>query len=291
MMDRLLAPAILFINQLNYASKFILVSLLFYIPLSVMSFVLINSAYQDIVTADNKVQGIAIIDELFKVRKAAEKYRDLQAVNISLEQFKESDLHQASQAELQRTLKQFVENNESFLDEHYPDFSSDLTRLVSQAASVSSSNGEVAAAFTILGGMVSKIDQYINLIKETSGLGVENDPAIRSMFNLILNQLLDMQLLGSRVRAFSMYGINMNYLNTATYDFLDKSFLDLHRKAEGLQLAYEQTIPNAVKTERVQQQLESIITGVDELLTEIDENLINASELPKEAQSDRKSVV
>ena len=82
-MRTLFIPAISLINSLRYAYKFILISLLFYIPLLAISYLVINTAYDEIKTSNKKVQGVEFLHQVITLKENAELYRDHHIVAIS----------------------------------------------------------------------------------------------------------------------------------------------------------------------------------------------------------------
>ena len=82
-MRTLFVPAISLINSLRYAYKFILISLLFYIPLLAISYLVINTAYDEIKTSNKRVQGAALLQQVIDLKEKAEIYRDHHVVTNS----------------------------------------------------------------------------------------------------------------------------------------------------------------------------------------------------------------
>ncbi len=76
-MHGLLAPAILFMNRLSYAKKFGVISLTFFIPLLILSFVIVNQTYQHIQATKQAKDSIQIIDDVLQVVDKATLYREL----------------------------------------------------------------------------------------------------------------------------------------------------------------------------------------------------------------------
>ena len=281
MLERLLSPAILLINRLSYAHKFILVSLLFYIPLTVMSYALINQAYQQIQAADNKLEAGRVISQLLLLREAAENYRNVRTVVLALETHNEQNKHQKAKQTFEAVTQQtFTQFDDYFENEYSGDFKGDLERAYGNFKQFTASNGEMIAAFRELTGLITKIDQHILLIRDTSGLGADPDPAVKAALSLIKDRMFKLHELNNRMLTTAMFGINTGYLNTTVYDFLDKSYQDLVQGLEVFRVSYQEVYPDTAKNDEIQSAYESIAGGVDRVLRQLDEKVINAGSLP-----------
>lgn len=280
-MDRLLAPAILLINQLTYAKKFILVSLLFYIPIGIMSSILISGAYQNIVTADKKVHGAELINELLTLRERAETFVMLQAVSVSIASYRDTDALNEANKKLRNELQALSERNKKYLDKEYPTLTEDIAAAIAKAKKITTSDGEIAPALASIELLIVEINRYINQVLENTGLRSESDPSIRSSLAFMESKLAAVNLASRRLAVFSMYGINMGFLNATTYDFLDKSYVELQRRTEEFPKIYEQSLPGEVKNQMLAKQVEQIAAGLDKYAILVDEKLINASQMPQ----------
>lgn len=281
MIERLLAPAIVFINQLSFARKFMLVSLLFYIPLSVMSYVLINQAYQRIQAADNKLEAGRVTTQLLALRNAAEIHRDIRAVTLTFETHKESGKADRAQKAYEAAYKQTLADFSDYFQNRYSgDFQGDMDKAYSEFMSFTGSNGEMIGAYRALTGLVHKIDQHILLIRDTSGLGADSDNVVKAALSLIKDRVFKLSELNNRMLAASVFGINTGYLNTSVYDFMEKSYQDLIQAGEELRVSYEEVYPESARTDLIQQSYDDVVQVADKVLLTLDEKVIKAGSLP-----------
>lgn len=286
-MERLLSPAIFFINQLTFAKKFVLVSLLFYIPILLMSYALIDQAYQNIKTADRKLQAKVLISDLLELREKAANYRTIKAVVLTIQNSNEAQKENQVKKAFEQKLREVLESHqEYFSTEHPGEFESDIQKAYGDFSKYRGSVDQFAASFDYLSNtLIAKLDQHILLIQESSGLGADLDPVVKSALNLIKNQVYQLNIAKSQMLLASMLGVNFNYLNTDTYDYLDKSYQNTLAAIDEFKTIYSEGIPAEVKTTTVHKRFEQVTAGTENILQKIDELVINTSQLPADSNT------
>ncbi len=68
-MKSLLAPGIALISRVSFAKKFVLISLLFYVPLLIFSGMIVRDSVTQIRNAELEQQGLQLSVELMKVKR------------------------------------------------------------------------------------------------------------------------------------------------------------------------------------------------------------------------------
>ena len=90
-MNSLLSPAIALMNRLTYGMKFCLISVLFFVPLGIVSSMLVQQAYERVEVTSHALDSLALVRATSDALRSAELVRDLDAVNTRLGQGGQAD--------------------------------------------------------------------------------------------------------------------------------------------------------------------------------------------------------
>ena len=90
-MNSLLSPAIALMNRLTYGMKFCLISVLFFVPLGIVSSMLVQQAYERVEVTSHALDSLALVRATSDALRSAELVRDLDAVNTRLGQGGKAD--------------------------------------------------------------------------------------------------------------------------------------------------------------------------------------------------------
>ncbi|MCG8315797.1 MAG: methyl-accepting chemotaxis protein [Pseudomonadales bacterium] len=284
-MERLLAPAILLINQLSYAKKFILISLCFYVPIFIMGYVLINQAYLKINAAESKVEAQSFIGDVLKLRQSLDSYRNKLAVVTSAE----GNADKSGLAQLRNRFETrytaLADTHDRYLKKNHPgSFQADIDAAYQGFQKVEGFYGEFGKVFSGLSKLTQQIDKHIVLAMEGSGLAADQDPVVKGAINLVTGNLFAMHKKVSEIEVAGSYAINLSFLNTYTYEFLDKSYQDVQAVVDLTKTTFNEALHNDSKTSQVVQQFDLLLKGIEELLFYVDNSIVNASTLPKVSQ-------
>ncbi|MEH6799829.1 MAG: methyl-accepting chemotaxis protein [Halopseudomonas sabulinigri] len=85
-MNSLLAPAIALMNRLNYGMKFCLISVLFFVPLGIVSSMVVHQAYERVKVTRHAQDNLALVRASSDIVRDAELIRDMENVNSLLGQ-------------------------------------------------------------------------------------------------------------------------------------------------------------------------------------------------------------
>ncbi len=278
-----LSPAVGFINSMRYAYKFILISLLFYIPLCVVSSMVVNTAYKEVTFADNKLTGIHTLSLLLELRKYAEEYRDMRLVWASLfDQSLTTDDTVAFEAAIKKKLLNVVSDLEvakadivGVGAEELEVFRQKVQEVGSKVTDVQSG---VSANFDFNHSIVAAVDNLIAVVFDRSGINADNDELLKGYIRFIRVDLFALNDLIGKTRAVGGQGLTTNYLDSATLDVLDGSYYGLEAAQTEFEPKYKNTVSNgSEEAASSQQSLTSILEGVTFLQRYVDEQVMNAS--------------
>ncbi len=278
-----LSPAIGFINSMRYAYKFILISLLFYIPLCVVSAMVVNTAYKEVTFADNKLTGIHTLSLLLELKKYAEEFRDMRVVWSSLhDQSLITDDTVAYEAAIKKRLLNVVSDLEAAKvgvvgvgAEELGVFRKKIQEVGSKITDVQSG---VSANFDFNDSIVAAVDNLIAVVFDRSGINADNDELLKGYIRFIRVDLFALNDLLGKARAVGGQGLTTNYLDSATLDVLDGSYYGLEAAQTEFEPKYKNTLSSgSEEATSTQQSLASILEGVAFLQTYVDEQVMNAS--------------
>ena len=71
-MNSLLAPAIALMNRLSYGMKFCLISVLFFVPLGIVSTMLVQQSYERVEVTRHALDSLEVVQGVSKAMRSAE---------------------------------------------------------------------------------------------------------------------------------------------------------------------------------------------------------------------------
>ncbi|WP_409522893.1 methyl-accepting chemotaxis protein [Nitrincola sp. MINF-07-Sa-05] len=285
-MKSFLYPAVYLMNQLRYIYKFGLISLLFLLPLSVMSYALISQAYQSIRVTELEREGVELLQQTSRLIQSAERFRDLRAV----EHYREvADLG----AEIVRQRTDVVQHLQALQSSTSPLIAQDQIqsnldtaarhwqRLESEGAS---NQGLVDAQFNVYHDFVSDLLRLQRSIAQVSGLTKDRSEEVLNLVDLVVRELSPGLELMGRSRSFGVYALNGDFLESSLSDRLNLIFDGLtdaqHNLQQLMMLAIEPVSAGAPVGDSELQQLASRAgTSLLNVRDTLDEEVIIAMSL------------
>lgn len=281
-MKAILSPAVSFINSMRYAYKFILISMLFYIPLCVVSSMVVSSAYKEVTLADNKLKGTATLEVLLELKKYAEQYRDYRVV-LSFLEIEPSALPETVELEEKTTakIKQLIGDLES-LDTVLIDsggeskfISAFQTKFKHLSGSIPNLQSGAKSLFELNNALVLIVENMVDRVLDGSGINSDSDELLKGYVKFIRVDLFDLHDLSGRTRAIGGQGLTGSYIDSATLDLLDLSYFGLESAHDSLESSFQIAMPDGA--EEARSTLEQVIDGVDFIKIYMDEQVMNAS--------------
>lgn len=236
-MNSLMAPAIALMNRLSYGMKFCLISVLFFIPLGIVSSMLVQQAYDRVQITQHALDGMSLVEQNLSIMRDAEMLRDLDLV-----------LGQLGQGEYAADLEQrtgllrngVIDGLRGLdLDPENPQASDLLTKrdeLIEayQQAGKESVRNRGALSSLALG----ELSSLLSFSATYAGLPQDYDRNIRQLSDLLINKTPPItQALGTG-RAVGAYSIGLGYLNSDASRDMD----DLFESMQTLRGDYAQTL-------------------------------------------------
>ncbi|MBV1921290.1 MAG: hypothetical protein KUG73_11455, partial [Pseudomonadales bacterium] len=185
-MKALFIPAIKLINMMRYAYKFTLISLLFYIPLFVTSYLIVDVAYKSILAADYKSQGVAIVGHILKIKQHAEYYRDNRIVSALYTEDEFVSKRSRNKARIDDAI--FDMQSEGFELLENPVLVAQLDVLLARSKKLDVDLGirtpDLKTLFENNNVFIEELVVFYSLVVEASGLGAESDAQVTGTLGL-----------------------------------------------------------------------------------------------------------
>ena len=277
-MKALFIPAIKLINMMRYAYKFTLISLLFYIPLFVTSYMIVDVAYQSIQAADHKSQGVVIIGHILKIKRHAEFNRDyhIAASKYRNQEFLSKELR--NRARVNDAVFEMQSSKLSLLEsEALVEQLEVLLALAKKLAVDQASHAQDPKnLFEDNNEFIESLGVFYSLVVEVSGLSTETDSQIVGTLGLISGDLFTLNTLSGQARAGAAFGMGFDYPPSLTFDFLDFIFVELDKLKPIIEKSSLAVVPEDRRLD-VKNEYEAMILGITEIVNYLDFNILTAA--------------
>ena len=265
-MNSVLYPAIALMNRMSFGMKFSLISVLFFLPMSVTNFYLVRDSYHEFVDTRSELQSLELLKQSLKMRQELERLNDLLEINAVLGQSGESE-------KLVAQIRQLETSINSTLDALQPS-SSDAQKVeefnaqrdsikaaldaVKQESSQRSKAGLVVKA-------LDNAEVFIKFVASQSGLSQDSELTVRQMAELLTSVTPPVTKALSKGRALGSYSLGQGILGSSDSTKLDELLLEL----EKLHAEYGFKIQNALQgNPQAQKNLASLAEASRNALTE-----------------------
>ena len=236
-MNSLMAPAIALMNRLSYGMKFCLISVLFFVPLGIVSSMLVQQAYERVQITQRALDGMTLVEQNLSIMRDAEMLRDLDGVLGQLGQGEyAADLEQRTGVLRTKVIDALRGLD---LDPEDPHASAllnkrdELVKAYQQAGQESVRNRGALSSLAL-----GELSSLLSFSAAYAGLPQDYDRNIRQLSDLLINKTPPItQALGNG-RAVGAYSIGLGYLNSDASRDMD----DLFESMQTLRGDYEQTL-------------------------------------------------
>ena len=179
-MKRLLYPAIALMNRLSFGQKFSLVSVLFFLPMLVISGYLVRDAYQQFQATRAELQGIAPLRESLALRAGFESLGSLLQINAVIGQSGQAGDVESRIAALQGNVQEHLQalhSDDPQLEAKREDFADAFAR----AREESSLQNKTA----LFDALLAQAQVLTRLVASQSGLSQDSQTSVRQLNDLL----------------------------------------------------------------------------------------------------------
>lgn len=236
-MNSLMAPAIALMNRLGYGMKFCLISVLFFIPLGIVSSMLVQQAYDRVQITQHALDSMALLRQNSAIMRDAEALRDLEMVYVQLGQGEYAqDLEQRTQVLRKNVIDGL---NALALDTEDPEAADLIAKrdelvTVYQGIAGESVRNRGAMSTQALG----EVSSLLSFSAAYAGLPQDYDRNIRQLSDLLINVTPNITSSLGNGRSVGAYSMGLGYLNSDASRDMD----DLFESMQRLRSDYEQVL-------------------------------------------------
>lgn len=236
-MNSLMAPAIALMNRLGYGMKFCLISVLFFIPLGIVSSMLVQQAYDRVQVTQRALDSMTLLRQNSAIMRDAEALRDLELIYVQLGQGEYAqDLEQRT-----LVLRQSVMDglNGLPLDAEDPDAADLIAKRDELVAVYQGIAGEsVRNRGAMSAQALGEVSSLMSFSAAYAGLPQDYDRNIRQLSDLLINITPNITSSLGTGRSVGGYSIGLGYLNSDASRDMDDLFEGMQR----LRSDYEQVL-------------------------------------------------
>ena len=277
-MKSLLAPGIALISRVSFAKKFVLISLLFYVPLLIFSGMIVRDSVTQIRNAELEQEGLQLAGELMKVKRLLEQQRDVRVVSNV---YRKEDA-QAKERDITRKALAGIDvivalPNSLAADAAFKQQMMSLRQEVEALSSLGVNNEEgPELTFNAMNGPSTNIQASLKYVYEQSRLTLESSKDVKGILDLLSRPLAGLGLSSGRLRAIGSYGLTYTYLDGFTLDALEKSLFAIERFENEFPVTFENTLQSESRT-ALASSLKSLMEDVAALRRLADEKVVTAA--------------
>ena len=240
-MNSLLAPAIALMNRLSYGMKFCLISVLFFVPLGIVSTMLVQQSYERVEVTRHALDSLEVVQGVSKAMRSAELVRDLDVVNLRIGQGGEASGIEERLTELRGELLQQLRDLP--LDADDP-AAADVLQMRDQLIasyeeigreSIISRSGMSAQALDSMGSL-------LNLTAAYAGLPQDFDRNVRQLTELLIGTTPQVTSTLGQGRATGAYSMGLGFLNSDASREMDELVTLLQKLGTDYQQALDQSV-------------------------------------------------
>ncbi|WP_415054539.1 methyl-accepting chemotaxis protein [Halopseudomonas sp.] len=276
-MNSLMAPAIALMNRLGYGMKFCLISVLFFIPLGIVSSMLVQQAYDRVELTQHALDSMALLRQNTAILRDAEALRDLDMIYVQLGQGEYAqDLEQRTQV-LRKSVIDGL--NGLALDADDPEAADLLAKRdelvnVYQGIAGESVRNRGAMSTQALG----EVSSLLSFSAAYAGLPQDYDRNIRQLSDLLINVTPNITSSLGNGRSVGAYSIGLGYLNSDASRDMD----DLFEAMQRLRSDYEQVLALVLADSSLtglQSYSQASLESLDEAIRIFEDDIILANSL------------
>lgn len=279
-MKALLWPAIKFMSNLGYAAKFGLISLLFMVPLVVLSGQVFFAAFDSLNKSSQELEGLEITQKLYQFAHQLEQFRDIVAVapfqsNEALEAETER-LIQLIPRELEK-LKHSIDDAATIalIEEWREEY---LPRLNIAGEHRQPTFGDQVRYYH---AAVSEFYILIKQFNQSAGISLDADSDIQRLLT-ILDLLPNINRVIGLTHGAGVYAFIEQYLQSTTFDMVNNAYDQLIALDSDLQLLSNNA--KSLSHVALQGKVDDFSGVVESLRNKLDDEVISAPYLTQDWQ-------
>ncbi|PKM31143.1 MAG: methyl-accepting chemotaxis protein [Gammaproteobacteria bacterium HGW-Gammaproteobacteria-11] len=222
-MNSLMAPAVALMNRLSYGMKFCLISLLFFVPLGIVSSMLVQQAYERVQITERALDSMTLLRQSMAILRDAEALRDIDMVNVQLGQGEyATDLEQRSQTLRKRVIDGLAALELDLSDPDAADLVAKRNEIIQAYERMAGESPRNRGALSSLA--LGEVTSLLSFTATYAGLPQDYDRNIRQLSDVLINVTPSITSALGTGRSVGAYSIGLGYLNSDASRDMDALF-------------------------------------------------------------------
>ncbi len=278
-MHGLLAPAILFMNRLSYAKKFGVISLTFFIPLLILSFVIVNQTYQHIQATKQAQDSIHIINAVLKAVDEVSLYRELGAAEAISSRQELKDKTNAIESALYRSLSKLISDHQSSVVAS--DIESKLAQWKRRLGRVGGNiQPTVQDQYKFFSEVVNEILFLAIKASQASGIAQDTNSDVQILLKLLLSDYPSYQAQVGLSHAVAVSALRGKFISGGTYDTLNNAYDALELTGKEMEQSHGTLVKaNPLFSKHYKSIFSDLKNDIEDIKIKLDEDIIAATSL------------
>ena len=229
-MKTALYPAIALMNRLSFGMKFSLISVLFFLPMSITNFYLVRDSYRDFVATRAELESLDLLRASLELRRNLETLNDLALINSVIGQSGQAADVEARVNRLENDLTQALQNLSPVVSdaEQVAEFNAKRDELLAALGSAQAEKSLQSKA-ALVEKLLGNAQVFIKFIASQAGLSQDAQRDVRQLAELVTTVTPEVTAALATGRAIGAYSLGQGFLNSAASTKLDELLLELEK--------------------------------------------------------------
>jgi len=278
-MHGLLAPAILLMNSLSYAKKFGVISITFFIPLVILSFVIVNQTYQHIQKTKQAQSSLQIINDVIEVVDKASLYREFASAEVFSTVRELDDVTIEAESVLYKSLNTLVSNHRTSA------VAQEAISKLKQWRERFGRDGEnvqptIKDQYKNYSDVVNEILFLAMKTSQLSGIAQDTDPNVQILLKLLLVDYPSYSAQLGLVHTLSVGALGSTFISAGSYDNLNNAYDSMSLTSKNMKQNHLSLINSSpIFSELFSAVFNKIEKNIDDIKLKFDDEIVSAINL------------
>ncbi len=285
-MKTVLYPAIALMNRLSFGMKFSLISVMFFLPMGITNYYLVNDSYTQYQNTKSELESLGLLSSSLQLRRDLETLNDLVQVNAMVGQSGKTGDIETQIRKLEQGLIQRAGEMQSAA--HHPaeveDFNSKRDALL-QALKAISAETSLQSKVAAIEKQLGSSQVFLKYVAAQAGLSQDGRADVRQLTELITGftpQVTSSIAVGRAVGAYSMA---QGFLNSSSSTKMDDLLLQLEKLHGEYAVRLKETLAGGEAKAALSSKAEESLNSLKEVSTFFEDQIIVADSLDQPWQS------
>ena len=287
-MTSIMKPAMVLMNRLAYNYKFILISILWLLPIIGLTYLLVSQLNASVNQIEHEIEGLDLYQQTYLLASQAQQYRDFRAIS---KQRTVPELDQKT-LDLRTQINGQIETIQEQVNATYPDNQSVLTdqleKLSSAWQSIVRNDNQESDYYTqyrYFKEFTDKLNGLLDTILQVSGLAQDSQSEVHALRELSQTYLLEATEELGYARSLGMYALNEGTLDYVLSDSLNEIYDRLTNLDNQLKSVFQLVLnKDPALREALEKDIARLDSAIADIQSTLDADIINPIRLEKPYQ-------